>query len=265
MIIELASLSPEAREHYRIRGERVTTSDAVAQAHKTMGAFRLFGVQVAEDGYGPEDHERLSDATDTLLERYTDRSEALDASKLSGITYHTARRGARQGRQSARTLFNTCIAPLRDTGKLQEVARIESLLKQTRAAPDDNALIDHLKRLHAMLNEPMLEPYVAGRGGASISARLQSSREAFMAAIRERAAHPDVAATSEDRNIIEGIIVVNCRNAYAAARIAARRLGQPAIANEFKLVYLRSSTRTTPVEDEPATGEPGTDEPETSE
>ena len=260
MIIEVASLAPEAREHYRVRGERVTTADAVAQAHKTMGAFHRYGAQVTEDGYGPEDYGRLSDAADTLLERHTDRSDAMDASKLTGVTYHAALRGAKNGRQSVRTLFNTCIPPLRDNGKLQEVARIESLLKQTRAAPDDNTLIDHLKRLQAMLNEPMLAPLIATRGGAGIGARLQTSREALMAAIRDRAAHPDVAAASEERNIIEGIIVVNTRNAYAAARIAARRLGQPAIANEFKLIHFRSSTRTSPVEDEP-----GTDEPETSE
>lgn len=261
MLIHVSSLAPEAREHYRVLGERVATPDAVAQANKTLRAFEHFGVQVSEHGYGVDDHGRLSDAHETLLARHTDRSGAMDASKLAGVTYSAALRGAKHERQSARTLCNTCISPLRDEGKVQDAQRLETLLKQTKAAPDDNTLLDHIKRLQAILAEPALMPLFATRGGPSISARLETSRVTLLGAIRDRAAHPDVSVASEERNIIEGIIVVNCRNAYAAARVAARRLGQPHIANEFKLVYFRSNTRSAPAGDEPEND----DQPETSE
>jgi hypothetical protein len=119
-----------------------------------------------------------------------------------------------------------------------------------------------MKRLHGMVNEPVLAPIIAGRGGPGIITRLQTARDNLLLAIRDYAGNPDVSAVSEERNILDGIIVVNTRNAYAAARIAARRLGQPAIASAFKLVHLRK-TRNTPVEDVDP-DEPGT-EPEPAE
>lgn len=265
MLIVVSSLAPEAREHYRVLGERVATPDAVAQANKTLRAFEHFGVQVSEHGYGVEDNARLFDAHETLLARHTDRSEAVDASKLAGVTYSVALRGAKHERQSARTLCNTCITPLLDEGRVQDATRLQTLIKQTAAAPDDNTLLDHIKRLQAMLADATLAPLFATRGGPSISTRLETARVTLLGATRDRAAHPDVSTASEERNIIEGIIVVNCRNAYAAARVAARRLGQPAIASEFKLVHFRSNTRSAPAGDEPPTGEPGTVEPAPSE
>jgi hypothetical protein len=257
MTIDVSALAPEARAHYRILGERVTTRDTLAQADMTILAFVRFGVEVSDNGYGLEDHTHLSDTRDTLLQRHTDRSDAMGASQLAGVTYSVALRGAKDERMCVRTLLNTCVTPLRDTGKLQDAQRVESLLKQTSAAPDDGALLDHMKRLHVMVNEPVLAPLIAGRGGPGIIARLQSARDSLLLAIRVHAANPEVSAVSEERNILDGIIVVNTRNAYAAARVAARRLGQPAIANAFKLVHLRK-TRNAPVEDV----DPGDDQDE---
>lgn len=254
MTIDVSALAPEARAHYLLLGERVTTPNALAQADKTIRAFVRFGAEVTDNGYGPDDHAYLSDTRDTLLARHTDRSEAMGVSKMAGVTYDVAERNAKDERLSGRSLLNTCVTPLRDTGKLQEAQRIQTLLKQTSAAPTDDVLLDHLKRMHLMLNEPFLVPLITGRGGPSIIARLQTARDNLLAAIRDDAAHPDVSAVSEERNILDGIIVVNTRNAYAAARVAARRLGQPAIATAFKLVHFRRSN-TPIVDDEPETPE----------
>lgn len=262
MTIDVSALAPEARAHYRILGERVTTQATLAQADLTILAFGRFGVQVTDSGYGSEDHGQLSDTRDTLLQRHTDRSDAMGASKLAGVTYSVALRGAKDERMCVRTLLNTCVTPLRDTGKLQDAQRVLSLLKQTSAAPDDHILLDHMKRLHAMVTEPVLAPLIAGRGGPGAIVRLQTARDNLLLAIRDHAGNPEVSAVSEERNILDGIIVVNTRNAYAAARVAARRLGQPPIAAAFKLIHLRK-TRNTPVED--VDPDDDQDEPEPSE
>lgn len=250
MPIDVSTLPAESREGYLELGRRVTTANSLAQANKTILAFGRFGVEVTAHGYGTDDDARLSDARDTLLERHSDRSDAKGASKVSMGTYLTALSGAKQERLSVRTLLTSCISPLRDGGNLADANRVRSLLDQTSAAIDDTTLLDHMKRLHAMLNEPMLESYIATRGGPGMIVRVISARESLIAAMRERAANPEVSALSDERDILDGIIVTLTRNAARAARVAARRLGQPAIAQEFKLIHFRS--RASAPEPEPA-------------
>lgn len=251
MPVDVSALSPESRKIYLGLGRRVTTPNALAQANKTLGAFVLYGAEVTEEGYGPDDDSHLSDTRDTLIERYTDRSDAKGASKVAKVNYLKAVREAKQDRLGARNLLTSCVLPLRDGGNLSDAQRIQSLLDDTSAAPDDTTLLDHMKRMHATLIEPVLVPLIAGRGGPGLTVRLETSRDKLLAAIRERAAHPEVSALSDERDILDGIIVSLTRNAARAARVAARRLGQPAIAKEFELVYFRS-TRSIPADgDEP--------------
>lgn len=262
-VVDVSTLPPESREVYLDLGRRVTTPNALAQANKTIRAFVRFGAEVTLHGYGPDDDSHLSDARDTLIQRFTDGSDAKGASKLATGTYHEARRDAKDERESVRALLTSCVSRLRDSGNLADAKRLQVLLDQTSSAPNDTALLDHMKRLHAVLSEPVLEPLIINRGGPDMLVRIDRSRNFLLSAIRERGGHPEVTALSDERDILDGIIVTLTRNAARAARVAARRLGQPAIAQEFKLVYFRS-TRGGGIEDgaEPTPAcAPATDEP----
>jgi hypothetical protein len=240
MPVDVSALPPESREVYLDRGRRVTTPNTLAQANKTIRAFIRYGAEVTADGYGPEDDAHLSDTRDTLIARFTDGALARDASKLVTVDYVSARRDAKDDRESGRTLLTSCLARLRDGGNLQDAKRVQNLLEQTSAAADDTTLIDHLSRLHGMITDPALTPLITTRGGPGLIGRIQNSREALLTAMHQRVGHPDVSALSDERDILDGIIVTLTRTAARAARVAARRLGQPAIASEFKLVYLRA-------------------------
>jgi hypothetical protein len=101
-----------------------------------------------------------------------------------------------------------------------------------------------------------------GRASGQIAQRLTDARDELLACDYENAAHPEVAATAENRTLLCGIAITLVRSANAAARVAARRLGQPAIAVAFKLVHLepprRKRAAAAPPADEPAApaGEP---------
>jgi hypothetical protein len=177
----------------------------------------------------------------------------MGASKVAAEAYLTALRNAKHERLSVRTLLNTCVSPLRDVSNLHDAQRAQSLLEQTSAAPNDTTLIDHMKRLYAMLIEPVLLPVIVNRGRSSMIVRVQNASESLLAAVRQRAVNSDVSAASDERDILDGILVTLTRSAAAAAGVAARRLGQPALAAEFKLVYFRRSSSTPVVDgDEPA-------------
>jgi hypothetical protein len=241
MPVDVSALSPESCEVYLELGRRETTANTLAQANKTEGAFARWGVQVTEDGYGPEDDAHLSDTRDTLITRFTDGSNAKGASKLATADYLSARRDAKDDRQSVRTLLSSCLPRLRDGGSIQDAKRVQSLLEQTSVAASDNVLIDHMARLGAMITEPALVPLIVTRGGPGLIVRINNSREALLAAIRQRASQPEVSALADERDILDGIIITLTRNAARAARVTARRLRLPAIAQEFKLVYFRTT------------------------
>ena len=256
MPVDVSTLPLEACEHYLELGRRETTHNTLAQANKTIRAFAQWGVQVTQDGYGPEDDAHLSDTRDTLIARFTDGSNAKDASKVATVDLLKARRDAKNDRQSARSLLSSCVPPLRDRGDVQDARRVGSLLEQTSTFEHDIALVDHLSRLHDMISEPVLVPLIVNRGGPGLIVRTRNSRENLLVALRERAGHPGVTALANERDILDGIIITLTRNAARAARAASRRLGLPAIAQDFKLVYFRA-TRNGAVDDETQPTLPG--------
>jgi hypothetical protein len=241
MPVDVSALSPESCEHYLELGRRESTANTLAQANRTIGAFARWGAQVTEDGYGSEDDAHLSDTRDTLIARFTEGSDARGASKLATADHVSARRNAQDDRQSVRTLLSSCLARLRDGGNIADAKRVQSLLEQTSTVTGDTALIDHMARLGAMIREPALVPLIVSRGGPGLIVRVQNSREALLAALRQRASQPEVSALADERDILDGIIITLTRTAARAARVTSRRLRLPAIAQEFKLVYFRTT------------------------
>jgi hypothetical protein len=142
--------------------------------------------------------------------------------KLTGKNYQSASRKARLARRSA-------------------ITALQTTLEDTSALPGSEELPKQLQLLFDVLGQPVVAAAVADRGGPGIAGRLHVAREAVLAAQRERAGQTPVAAAAEERDILEGIVVVLARSANAAASVAARSLGQPSIALDFALTYLSPS------------------------
>jgi hypothetical protein len=136
--------------------------------------------------------------------------------------------------------------------------RADLVLEQTRLQPEEEVqLLDQLEALYPVLAAPEVLPLVADRGGPETLAELVTARNDLTVLVNARSDRATDPATADARDITDGYVVPLTRRARAAANVAARRLGQPAIAEDFRLTHLRpryGSGATTP-------DEPGDDEP----
>jgi hypothetical protein len=196
--------------------------------------------------------QEFADVCDELLTADGDHLQLLDDNKLLGRTYEDTKRDAKDTRESARTLVRMSIPPLEKSKQEELARRAELVLASTSVVRGDKKLLDQMKSLHELLSEAALTSIIASRGGPMIVASLDSTRKSLLALVQARANKPEVAAAADRRDILDGMIVALARAAYAAARVASRRLGQPAIATAFKVDLLRPRRAGTPATDEPA-------------
>jgi hypothetical protein len=242
MPFDFASLTPRERDRYREIGEQYTTLDVLAQASKTLSAYELYGHLLADLGFGPDDGAELFQRREFLRESDAGHIQAVDDRRLLGKTYQATKREAKDERTSARTLISMIIAPLSKSNP-ELAQRAELVHEQTSNVRGDKQLVDQLKTFHDLLSAPALASIIANRGGPRILAALETSHSGLIAAMQERASTPEVSSSSEHRDILDGAVVVLCRAARDASRVAARRHGQPAIAEAFKLDLLRRRSR----------------------
>lgn len=264
MPLDIESLTPRAREHYLALGPRYPAVNVLAQANASLLALRQYAAALAAHGFGAPDAQRLEQARDALLTYLTTRSQAQADRKSSRSTLASARRSAREERRSARAVLEMAAAELLETQDEAAWFDVDTVLEQTRRLPGTRALPVQMQVLLQALSHSSVARLVADRGGDEIAQRLSDAHDALLATEHANAAHPEVRAATEYRNLVSGIVISLVRGANAAAAVAARRLGQPAIATAFKLVHLepprkkRAAAAPPPADDEPATpaGEP---------
>jgi len=259
MTVDINSLTPQARKHYRAIGERYSTEAVLAQADQTILGLSLYAQFLVDNGFGTSDAQRIIGGRDLLFSK-DGVIQAKSNQKVLGKALSTARHDAKAERASGTALLTTAEAQMLETD-LETARIVQTALADTKAAATDKALIDHLETMHSVLSLPALTEFVATRGGPALLDRLAGARTALITAKRNRAGKPAVTAAAEHRNILDGIMVSLARSANAAARAAARRLGQPAIAAAFKLDHLKSRRRRPAPVTEPETPEvPGSPE-----
>jgi hypothetical protein len=238
MALNLDAMSPEARAHFLAIGERYATTNTLAQADKIMLGLVIYGEVLALYGFGAEDAEDVAEARDALRAQDTGNAQAASQRKTLAQNGDDAIRNARQRRVVATTILKNSQRVLRQRGNTSALAQVQSVLARTSLLGDDTQLPVHMQLLHATLMDPAVITVVAGRGGLEVAAELEIRLPAVQAALGDRNEHPPSTAASELRDVLDGIIVTLARNARAAARAAARALGQPAIAAAFELVHL---------------------------
>lgn len=257
MAIDIATMAPKAREKYLAIGERYATPDVLAQADKTLSALTLYGTILVLFGYGLDDGQRLAELRDVLLEYSTNQVQSAGARKNSRKSYLTTLRQSKDARLSVRTVLGVAHDALLESGEEEAAKPIQTVLDDTSAEAEDADLLDQLKALHLVVTAPALESLIASRGGPAIIERLTAAQTGLRAVLRGRAGDPERTAASQIRDILDGMVVTSVRAARAAARVAARAHGQPAIARAFKLDLLRPTRATEPDDETP--GLPETD------
>ena len=238
MALNLDTMSPEARAHFLAIGERYATPNTLAQADKIMLGLVLYGSVLALYGFGAEDAEDVAEARDALRAQDTGSAQAASQRKTIAQNGGDVIRTARQWRVAAITILKNSKRVLRQRGNTGVLAQVQSVLARTSQLADDTQLPVHMQLLHAILTDPAMVPVVAGRGGLEAATELQIRLPAVQAALGDRNEHPPSTAANELRDVLDGIIVTLARNARAAARAAARALGERAIAAAFELVHL---------------------------
>lgn len=255
MPLDIDALAPVARERYLILGSRYKSSQTVAQANKTLMGCAKHGPDLVEFGFGEEDAQTLSEAREQLIAQEADGVMAGSARRNVSETYTDACKLGRHARLRGRTLLKNAVLKLLDAGDEDTGRSVRTVLHETRSARNDADLPAQLTALATAMQLPAVATVLASRGGPTTLLRLDAAETTLTAALRDRAAQSPVTASSERRDILDGLIVTLARSAYAAARVAARARKQPSIAAEFRLTYL-----------EPArgSGTPATDTPDTT-
>jgi hypothetical protein len=257
MAIDIDGMSPEAREHFLALGERYPTPNVLAQADKVLLGLAAYGAILVLFGFGTEDAEDVADGRDQL--RAEDSGSVQTSSERKTISQNAddVLRTARQNRLTAITVLKSGRRILRQRGNKTALAQVQSALSRARALADEAELPTQMQLLQATLEEPAVAQVVASRGGPAVVTALATGYPEVLAALRDRTGHPPTNAVSERRDILDGILVTLARSARAAARMAARALGQPSIATAFELVHLEPPrSRRAPAADAPGATDP---------
>jgi hypothetical protein len=219
MAVDIASLAPRARERYLELGPRYPVTAVFEQASATMLGLRQYGPALVAHGFGPADERRLEQIREALLAHLTTRTQARAGRQASRSNHASARRTAREERRCARAALELAVADLLEAGADAWLVP-HTALQQTRRLASNDALPVQMDTLYQALSHAAVAPVVAERGGDEIAQRLSDAREELLACNYENAAHPEVAATAENRTILCGIAIALVRSANAAARVA---------------------------------------------
>jgi hypothetical protein len=240
MPIDIAAMAAQAREYYLSIGIRYPTQNVLLQGAKTAEGLAKHAALLVDYGFALRDGGRLGEACDRVQASVVGRAQAGGSRKLTGKKYRTACRKARLARRSAIAALSASVPELLEQGEEKAAQLVQTTLEATSTLPVAEELPKQLQMLLDVLAQPVVTAAVADRGGPGIMMRLRSARTDLLEAMRERAGQSPVSAAAEERDILEGIVVSLARSASAAARVAARSLGQPSIALDFKLTYLDS-------------------------
>ena len=256
MALDIDGMSPEAHAYYLAIGERHTTPDVLAQADMSLAGLVLYAAFLAPCGFGAEDGEDMLEGRAVARAEESGGAQTATDRKATTLNAADVIDAAKQRRQDAITILKGTKRVSRQRGNKNAMSLVTSALSKTSALIDDSALPAQLAVLQVALQDPALAEVVAGRGGPECAADLATMQPTVRAALSDRTSAPVITAAAQRRDILDGILVTLARQARAAARRAARKHGQPAIAAAFELIHLEPKRRKAPSAEVPETPAP---------
>lgn len=243
--LDLSKISSKARERYIRIGRRYGSDDTLKQANMTLDALATHAALLSDCGFGADDVAMLAEARDALSAASSGRESKATETKVTRREYVAAVSRAKSARRKARTILQNTLVLLENDGKDESAHHVESTLGQTSALPaagHDEALAAQLDGLAAALTEPAVADASSNRGGAKALAEVQDAASAVRAAAEDRD-HGGTRLSTEEMDLLDGLIVTSCRAARNAAKQAARDLGTPALLALFALRHVDDDRR----------------------
>lgn len=249
---ELAKIAARARTEATDVGVRYPSLVTLNQANLTLNALATFGPLVAKKGYGPRKVERLLWLRDALIASGATREDArIEKKTLNKELLDVLAKG-----KSARFDGIAVLTSARDDLKEQESAEaaaavnaVDAALEGTASSGDNaNLLASQLDALVKALSLPLVAALVADSGGPEASA-VGLAAAARLRAIDQQKQTPRGTPVETGRlDLIDGLIVAQCRAARKAGRAYAKGSGDTKAAKAFEMAALRSGTAARPGE-----------------
>lgn len=264
MTLDLDAFSPAARARQIKVGQSFGSQDTLNQANRTLAAFGDYGAQVTSFGFNAKDAQQLKDARDMLVAAGVDRESSRGKKKVTSQALTGALKQGQQARLRARAILHGVLEDLEDLGAADAERTVTTALQQTAATPDTaERLAAQLERLAQTMTADGIAAVAAERGGPDAVTVLGQAAAGLRSADQNNAVGRGTPAETQRLDQIDGIIVRLARRARKAAVVAGRELGNPALAQAFRLDQLyRSRGGTAPAEDSEDDIEPGDEDTE---
>lgn len=243
MAFDITTIAPEARKEYIRIGRSYSAAVTLAQINKHLSALQTYGTELVQHGFSVADGQQATDARDALEAESSGRAGIQGVDQATTQAHRDALAAGRQERANARGVLGATAQALRRAGGEANVATattIEGALRQTRISPKDDGekLVDQLEVLRSTLALLAVAAAATDRGGPEAVAALTQAAARLRASNKAIAGRGTLSAT-ERMDLLEGLLVTLARSARKAAVAAAKRLGLPAVANEFALSDLK--------------------------
>lgn len=251
MAFDRTKIAPAAQAAYRKIGARHDSESVRAQAERTRkGANKIIashGPRFAPHGVAAATIVRLDDLMVAHGEATTTREHARTYKKVTNIAHQNAIFDAKGTRLKLHSAYANARTTLFEAGEQASVDEIDVALNRTRSAGDDtDLLVSQLEILVAPLKKTPIREAVAS-GDETIPAALETEVTESIATLKstsgESAAPRGTPVDSELVDLLDGMIIVTCRNIRRAARALSREVGQPALAEEVELNELYKGTK----------------------
>lgn len=241
----LAALTPEARVEAIDVGSQFNKDEVLSQISVTQAAYARSGAELAQHGFTAEDAAELGELEDAVRSATDERTGANLTTRAGRIAYRrlvTQAKGAvKNGTSVLRNLAAT-VARKPDPANPTAAAQLTAALAVSGPVGRSYGKIsDQLDVLLKAFNEVAIAKVGESRGGPEAKAKLEHARRELDAGRPANLAPTGTPTETQAQNLIEGLAVQYLRAARKAARAAADRLGDPALAKAYELQFLYNS------------------------
>lgn len=247
MTFDPKTISPEAKSAFIALGRTFGSEDTLAQAQLTQNAYTHHGPALADHGYSADDAAELVDYTNALLSATADRHSARAGKQMHGSVYvDTVQTGRNLRTRAISVARSTKTALLKVGGEGEKAAAgsIQSVLHLCAELPGDgDALASQLEQFVPLFKNATIAAAAQNRGGPPLIQEIEAAVPALRAAAVASSTPRGTPSQTELLDLLDGLIVENCRAARRAARSASRELGEDAIAKTFELTALRKASK----------------------
>ncbi len=242
MTFDFNKFAPERRAELIKKGKAYSSRETLAQANQTLISLKLHGSKLVNHGFNALDAAELESARDALAASGVGREQRLVDKRTVSMTQGAEMNRAQTLRIRSIAMLNAARRMLRDDtseASMAAVLVIDATLERHKAAPPTPELMAvQLEALRDVLAHPAIAKAAKSRGGTELASALTPQVIALRAVNQASDSRGGTPEETETLNLLDGVIVELVRGARHAARAAARALGEPTVAEAFKLTAL---------------------------